>query len=175
MVSSSRLVRRLIFLRTGCDAARQCAELIQIDSLHAFGFQIGINKREVAELIIGIVVDILGHIPIQDEQVIGVRGVLRPAGDFAVLDAAQFIVLLPQVRLDDLQRCQELKDSQIALGRPGVHRVRQGAARIQKPGAEQLRANRADSADRQPRAQQRAAARQAPGLLGRRRCTDTFL
>ena len=45
--------------------ARQRAKLIQIDGIGALGNQVGVDEREVGELILGIVVDILVHVPIQ--------------------------------------------------------------------------------------------------------------
>ena len=39
----------------------------------------------------------------------------RP-GDFAVLDAGKFVVLLPQVGLEDFRRCQKTQDGRVTLG-----------------------------------------------------------
>ena len=57
---------------TSSGAARQSAELIQIDWLRAFRDQICVQEILVSELILGIVMDVLGHVPIQDLQGFGV-------------------------------------------------------------------------------------------------------
>ncbi len=82
-------------LRAGCLAARQRAEPIQIGWLHAMRNQICVDEVEVGELILGIVVDILRHIRVQHRERGRVNCTPTPAGDFAVLNATEFIVLLP--------------------------------------------------------------------------------
>jgi len=69
----------------------------------------------VAELILGIVVDILGHVPIQLEQAVDVG--LAPAAPwhFAVLDATEFVALLLQVAFDDFDRGQEPEYGHVSL------------------------------------------------------------
>ena len=52
-------------LGAGRFTARQRAKLIQIDGCRALRSQVRVDEGEVAELILGIVVDILGHVPIQ--------------------------------------------------------------------------------------------------------------
>src|SRR5579875_1667386 len=46
-------------------AARQCAELVQINFFCALELQVGVDKRSVAELVFRIVVDVLGHVTVQ--------------------------------------------------------------------------------------------------------------
>ncbi len=70
----------------------------------------------MAELILGIVMDILGHIPIQHEKASDVGGTAASPWDFAVLDASQFVVLLPQVTFDDFDRSQEPENGHVSLG-----------------------------------------------------------
>jgi hypothetical protein len=70
----------------------------------------------VAELIFGIVVDILGHVPIQNEQASDVGSTAAAPWDFAVLDASQFVVLLPQVTFDDFDRGQEPENGDVSFG-----------------------------------------------------------
>jgi hypothetical protein len=61
----------------------------------------------VAELIIGIVVDILRHVRIEVLQRRGVSRAPATAGDFAILDPSEFVVLQPEIGLDLLNRRQE--------------------------------------------------------------------
>jgi hypothetical protein len=87
--------------------ALQRAKLVQIDGICAFRNQVRIDEREVADLILGIVVYILGHVPIQHLKGSNVAWTPAPPWDFAVLDASQFVVLLPQIGFDDFGRRQE--------------------------------------------------------------------
>ncbi len=87
--------------------ALQRAKLLQVDGIPTLGNQVRVYEREVGELILGIVVDILGHVPIQHLQGSGVGWTPAPAWDFAVLDASQFVVLLPQIGFEDFGRRQE--------------------------------------------------------------------
>ena len=57
--------------------ARQRAKLIQIDGIPTLRNQVGVDELEMADLILGIVVDILGHVPIQYLQ--GSRVAWTPA------------------------------------------------------------------------------------------------
>jgi len=75
--------------------AGQRAKASQIDGIDALGGQVGVEEVHVAELILGIVVDILGHVPIQHDQTSDVGGTAAAAWDFAILNASQFVVLLP--------------------------------------------------------------------------------
>ncbi len=96
-------------------AARQSAKLIQIDGINAFRYQVGIDESEVAHLIFGIVMDILRHIAIEYLKSLDIRRAAAAAGDFAILNAAQFVVLLPQISLDDFGCRQEAQDSRVSL------------------------------------------------------------
>jgi hypothetical protein len=97
-------------------AAWERAKLLQINRVGAPGNQVRINKREVAELIVSIVVNILIHIPIEHAKGSRVRRVPRPAGNFAVLDASQLIVLLPQIGFEDFRGSQEAENSDVPFG-----------------------------------------------------------
>src|SRR6266487_413488 len=78
----------LVLLGTCRLTAGQRAKPIQIDWLRALGSQVRVDEREVSELILGIVVDILRHVLIQVFQGLGVGGIPTAAWDFAVLDAS---------------------------------------------------------------------------------------
>ncbi len=70
----------------------------------------------MADLILGIVVDILGHVPIQHLQGSDVGFAPAPSWDFAVLDASQFVVLAPQIGFQDFDRGREPENGHVSLG-----------------------------------------------------------
>jgi hypothetical protein len=80
--------------------------LVKIDRLDSFGFQIRAQKRDVADLVIGIVGYVLRHVSIklQEPIDIGLNNRIVCGG----LDPTELPVLLPQVRLDNLCCQQEL-------------------------------------------------------------------
>ncbi len=84
-------------------AARQRAKRIQVDRLCPLGREVCVDEGEVGELILGVVVNVLGHIRVEDTQGGGVGCAPTPAWDFAVLDAAELVVLLPQVGFERLK------------------------------------------------------------------------
>ena len=88
-------------LGAGRLTARQSAKLVQIDGLGPFRSQIGIEELKVGDLIVGVVMDVLVHVLIQHLNGRGVGRIPGPAGDFGVLDSAEFVVLLPQIGFDD--------------------------------------------------------------------------
>ena len=89
-------------------------ELVEIDRVVSLGFQIRAQKRDVADLIIGIVRDVLWHVSVElHEPVhIGLNDRIICRG----LDSTEFLVLLPQVSLDNLCRQQELQNRGVSLG-----------------------------------------------------------
>src|SRR6266700_3565768 len=87
--------------------ARQRAKLVQVDGIGALRNQICVDECEVADFILGIVVDILVHVPVEHFKGSSVACTPAPPWDFAVLDASQFVVLLPQIAFDDFDRGQE--------------------------------------------------------------------
>jgi hypothetical protein len=102
-------------LGAGRLTAGQRAKAIQIDGIDALGCQVGVEEVHVAELILGIVVDILKHVPIHHEQSSDVGGTAASPWDFAALDASQFVVLLPQIALDDFDRSQEPENGHVSV------------------------------------------------------------
>ena len=69
----------------------------------------------MAELILGIVVDILGHVPIQHLKLSDVGFTPAPSWDFAVLDSSAFVLLFPQIAFDDFDRSQETENVHVSL------------------------------------------------------------
>jgi hypothetical protein len=92
----------------------QRTKLIQIDWISALRSQVRVDERHMAELILGIVVDILGHVPIQHLKGLDVGCTPTSTWDFAVLDASQFVVVLPQIALEDFDRSQESKNGYVS-------------------------------------------------------------
>src|SRR5437763_10737635 len=93
---------------------RQCAKLIQIDWVRALGNQVCIDEGEVSKFIFGIIVNILGHVPIQLCEGINIWFTATAAWYFAVLDASQFIVLMPKVSFKNFGCRQEPKNGYIS-------------------------------------------------------------
>ena len=101
-------------LGASCLTARQSAKLIQIDGLGPFRSQIGVKEREVGDLIVGVVVDVLVHVLIEHLKGLGVGWIPGPSWDFAVLDAAEFVVLLPQIGFEDFCCRQKPKNVRVS-------------------------------------------------------------
>ena len=100
--------------------ARQRAKLIQIDGSRAFRLQVGVDEREVAELIIRIVVDILRHVPVQELKGFNVGCTPAPPWNLTVLDSSQFVVLLPQIRFEDFCGSQKLENGHVSLCKTAI-------------------------------------------------------
>ena len=102
-------------LGAGRLTARQSTKLIQIDGLGPFRSQIGVNEREMADLIVGVVVDVLVHVLVQHRKRRGIGRIPGSARNFVVLDAAEFVVLLPQIGFDDFCCRQESENVRVSL------------------------------------------------------------
>jgi hypothetical protein len=103
-------------LRAGGRAAGQGAEPVQVDRFRAVRFQVGVDEGGVRDLVVGVVVDVLVHVLVQHLDRLGVVRIPASAGDFAVLDARELVVLLPEIGLDDLGGGQEAENRRVALG-----------------------------------------------------------
>jgi hypothetical protein len=69
----------------------------------------------VAELVVGVVVDVLAHVLVQHRDRLGVGGIPASTGDLPVLDPGELVVLLPEIRLEDLCRSQEAENRGVAF------------------------------------------------------------
>src|ERR1700739_2808445 len=103
----------------------------------------------VAELVLSIVVDILGHVPIEVVEGGGV-GRTAPGGQprkFAGsgLDSAEFGVLQPEVLLDLFERRQEPENCGVSLVEPATLGGGCGQDVGQQPGADGGPGRRCDS------------------------------
>src|SRR5205807_10315063 len=99
-------------------ATRQRPEPIQIDGVRALRDQVRINEGKVGKLILGIVVDVLAHIRVQHLKGSSIFRTPTPSGDFAVLDAAEFVVLLPRIGFEDFCRREKPQNGRVSLYEP---------------------------------------------------------
>jgi len=83
---------------------------IQNDGRFPLGDQVGIEEGGVTQFIVGIVGNVLRHIAIKVAE----RG---QVGRIASLDSPQFVVLLPEISLDEFYCRREPQERSIALGK----------------------------------------------------------
>jgi hypothetical protein len=69
----------------------------------------------VADLIVGIVMNILGKVSIQYLKRSGVSWIPTPPGNLAILYPAEFVVLHPEVGLQDFGCCSESEHGGVSL------------------------------------------------------------
>src|SRR5207248_8817543 len=87
--------------------AWQSAKRPQIHRSRAFGSEVGVEKCVMGDFIIGVVVDVYGHVFIQHLNGLGVSFIPSAARNFGILNAAEFVVLDPKVGLEYLCRRRE--------------------------------------------------------------------
>ena len=103
-------------LGAGGRAAGQRAELLQVRRRHPVRTQIGVQEGEVSELVVGVVVDVLRHVGVEHRERVRVVRIATPAGNFAVLNATELVVLLPKVGFERLERGEEPQNRRISRG-----------------------------------------------------------
>src|SRR5438034_4919158 len=81
-------------------AAHQSPKRIQIYRICSLGLQVGVKESMVSDFIIGVVVDVYGHVFVEHLNGLSVGFISGPAWDFVILDATEFIVLDPKVGLE---------------------------------------------------------------------------
>jgi hypothetical protein len=108
--------RFFVLSAPGCLTAFQVAKSFQIDRLGTFRHEIGVDEVKVSEFIIGIVMDVLWHVPVEHFERSYVRSVPAPAGDLRILNSPKFVVLLPKIRLQNFERGKKSQNINIALG-----------------------------------------------------------
>ena len=72
------------------------------------------------KLIVGIVVNVLRHVFIENRKSSGVGCVPTPAWDFAVRDSSEFVVLHPKVGLEDFRCRREAEQGSISWSQPAA-------------------------------------------------------
>jgi hypothetical protein len=95
-------------------AARQSAERFEIYSSRSLGDQVCVKESEMGVLILGIIMDVLVHIPIKDFQGLGVGWIPGSSRDFVVWDASELVVLDPEIGLEDFGRRREPEQSRVS-------------------------------------------------------------
>ena len=68
----------------------------------------------MTDLIVGVIMDVLVHVPIQHFHGVGIGWVPSSAWNFAVLDSGELVVLLPQIGFDDFCCRQESENVRIS-------------------------------------------------------------
>ena len=106
--------------------AGQSTKLIQIDAIGPFRSQIGVKERGVGNLIVGVIMDILVHVPIQHFDGVRIGWVPGSAWNFAVLDSSELVILLPQIGFDEFCCRQESKNVRVSHREGGLLRPRRG-------------------------------------------------
>src|SRR5713101_4365199 len=88
-----------------------CCPLLRSGIAYGIGSlrdEVRVQEILMRELIIGVVVDVLGHVRIQHLNGSRVRWIATSARDLAgVRDASEFIVLHPKVGLEDFRRSRK--------------------------------------------------------------------
>src|SRR4029077_11071694 len=85
-----------------------------MDRLCSLGLQVGVKECEMGVLILGIIVDVLVHIAIKDFQGLGIDRTPSSSRDFAVLDACEFVVLAPEIGLENFGRRREPEQGRVS-------------------------------------------------------------
>ena len=94
-------------------AAHQSAKLIEICRSGSLGDEVRVEKGVVSDFIIGVVVDVHGHVLVKDFQGFSVGFISSPTRYFVILHASEFVVLDPKVSLEYFCRRCESKQSRI--------------------------------------------------------------
>src|SRR4029077_185460 len=84
-----------------------------MDRLCSLGDQVCVKECEMGVLILGIIMDVLVHIPIENFQGLGVDWIATSSRDFAVLDACELVVLAPEIGLENFSRCREPEQGRV--------------------------------------------------------------
>jgi hypothetical protein len=69
----------------------------------------------VGLFVVGVVVDVLIHVLVEHCKRLRIGRIAASTWNFAVLDAAELVVLPPQIGLEELGRSKELEDRDVAL------------------------------------------------------------
>ena len=101
-------------LGAGRHAARKCPELVEIDRRRPVRLEVGVDELLVRELVLGVIVNVLRHIGIKDRNGSRKCWIPAPTGNFVVLDAREFVVLLPEIGFDELRRRKEPQDRDVS-------------------------------------------------------------
>jgi hypothetical protein len=96
--------------------------------------QKGVEEIGVAELVVGVVVNILRHVTVDAVERVRIGLAAGATRQFAVPDSSEFVVLLPQIGLEDLEGCEKAQDGDIAFREPAAFAEIVGQACCGYPG-----------------------------------------
>src|SRR6185437_5638938 len=101
-------------LGAGRRAALQRAKLIKVDWISTFRLQVCVDKVEVREFVLGVVMDILRHISIKIRKCASIGFVSGPSRNLLVLDSSKLIVLLPQIGFEDFKCGKKAENAHVS-------------------------------------------------------------
>src|SRR6266478_7774877 len=82
----------------------------------------------MGQLVLGVVVNVLMHVFVKHFECLGVEAAAAASGDFAVLNAGEFVVLLPEIGFEDFSRRQKAQNGDITHGDDAAAILRFGFA-----------------------------------------------
>src|SRR5437762_10554002 len=95
-------------------AAHQSAKRVEICRSCSLGDQVRVEEGVVSDFIVGVVVDVYGHVFIQHLNGLGVIFIPSAARNLGILNAAEFVVLDPKVGLEYFRRRCESEQSGVS-------------------------------------------------------------
>src|SRR5262249_17907996 len=106
--------------------ASQSAKRIQVDGLCPLTLQVRVDEREVGELILSVIVNILGHVTVQILKGSCILWIPAPPRNFAILDSSEFVVLLPKISFEGFKGGQESENGHISFGETDISLMGEG-------------------------------------------------
>src|SRR5262249_50072696 len=83
------------------------AKRLKVYGIRSLGCQVRIEEILMGEFVIGIVMDVLGHIRVELLKSDSIEWIPTAAWYFAVLNAPEFVVLHPEIGFQDFCRCAD--------------------------------------------------------------------
>src|ERR1041385_5700717 len=96
-------------------AAHQSAKRVEVCRSRSLGLQVPVEELVMSNLIVGVVMDVVLHFILNNLQGVRVGFIATAARNFVILDAAEFVVLDPEVGLANLQGRQESKEGRVSV------------------------------------------------------------
>src|SRR6516164_10838599 len=92
------------------------AKRFEIHRARTLRSQVGVEKGEVSDLVVSVIVDVLCHVRVEVGQRGSVDWTATATWYFSVLDAPEFVVLHPKVALEDFGCSREPEKSGVVRG-----------------------------------------------------------
>jgi hypothetical protein len=96
-------------------ATGESAKRLEIHRGSTVRDKVRVEEVLVSELIVGVIVDVLVHVPIEDLESLGIGSIPAPARDLGVLDTTEFVVLHPKIGLEYFGRRCEAEQRSVSL------------------------------------------------------------